>query len=113
MSFALDHHLLSLNSLSLRTRALSSTHLTSTKTDVLKLTPIGPRKTLEHALRREAELEALRERISQMNCEHADARKANEPITRQSTVGQIIQQRAPDEDTRKQLLTKRSMAGAK
>ncbi|KAJ7786916.1 hypothetical protein B0H14DRAFT_3506193 [Mycena olivaceomarginata] len=72
----------------------------------------------ERASRRGAELEALRERISQMNAECAAALKANEPIARPSAVAQIIQQRAPDDQDqrlnspnhRKQLLPKRRMA---
>ncbi|KAJ7788052.1 hypothetical protein B0H14DRAFT_2628674 [Mycena olivaceomarginata] len=75
------------------------------------------RQHSECALRRGAELEALRERISQMNSERAEARKANEPIARQSAVAQITQQRAPDgqdqrlniPNNRKQLLPKRRM----
>ncbi|KAJ7809751.1 hypothetical protein B0H13DRAFT_2478479 [Mycena leptocephala] len=76
------------------------------------------RQHCERALRRGAELEALRERISQMNYERAEARKANEPIASQSAVAQITQQRAPDgqdqrlniPNNRKQLLQKRRMA---
>ncbi|KAJ7812167.1 hypothetical protein B0H14DRAFT_2605962 [Mycena olivaceomarginata] len=72
----------------------------------------------ERASRRGAELEALRERISQMNAECAAALKANEAIARPSAVAQIIQQRAPDDQDqrlsspnhRKQLLPKRRMA---
>ncbi|KAJ7838884.1 hypothetical protein B0H13DRAFT_2677321 [Mycena leptocephala] len=76
------------------------------------------RQHWERAVRRGAELEALRERISQMNSERAEARKATEPIARQSAVAQITQQRALDgqdrriniPNNRKQLLPKRRMA---
>ncbi|KAJ7851165.1 hypothetical protein B0H14DRAFT_2581605 [Mycena olivaceomarginata] len=64
------------------------------------------RQHWEHALRREAELEALRERISQMNCEHADARKANEPIT-----GRVPSARSSGSVGRTRTITKRRMAG--